>query len=192
MYSYAWVEDPIVSGFIPQSGTVGLSSTGSPKSTAAKAGAPVEQANKVPQAINSWHKATSKLGCGDAKTNAASNLECMKGKKWQDVLAALNTAGGASSSSSMSFGPTADGKVVFRDYAARIREGKMIKKPMLVGNNKNEAGLFAVMSNSTAMSVAPLGIINSAAFGCPSSSAAKIRANNNVKAWRYLYSGECK
>jgi carboxylesterase type B len=186
MYSYAWVKDPIVSGFILESGTVGLRS---PSSTPAKAGALVEQANKEPKGMGKWYKATSKLGCGDATTSAEHNLECMKSKKWQDVLAAIKTEGAAASTASTGdFGPTADGKVVFKDYEARAREGELIKKPMLIGSNKNEAGLFIALLNSTA----PAATVNSAAFGCPASLAANTRVKSKVKIWRYLYSAECE
>ena len=183
MYSYAWVEDPIVTGFILESGTVGLRSSAS---IPVKPGAPVEQANKEPKSVAKWRNASNKLGCGDATTRPEHNLDCMKSKKWQDILAAIKPEGAAASQGD--FGPTADGKVVFKDYEARAREDKLAKKPTLLGSNKNEAGLFKVLLTSTS----PVEVVTSAAFGCPASSAAKTKTNSKVKVWRYLYSAECE
>ena len=66
MYSYAWVDDPIVNGFIPESGTAGLSA--SPSSAAPTSTTPASQANTEPKGLANWHKATAKLNCGDAQS----------------------------------------------------------------------------------------------------------------------------
>jgi carboxylesterase type B len=115
----------------------------------------------------------------------------MRTKSWKDVLAAIKPEGAAAGLGGMGdFGPIADNKVVFSDYKARSAAGNFIKRPMLVGNNDNEIALFAVILGQTAMLSSPTIKAAGGAFGCPSGSAAKARADNKVKSWRYLYAAE--
>jgi cholinesterase len=170
----AWTKDPIVNAFIPESGTVSISASDPNADTTIR-----------------WYKTSQKLGCG-GKEAGEKTVDCMRAKPWKAVLDAIKPEGAqASALGGMGdFGPQADGKVVFRDYKARAAAGNFIKRPMLVGNNANEAALFAVILGQTSGLQSPLMKMAGAAFGCPSGSAAKARVDNKVKAWRYLYSGE--
>jgi hypothetical protein len=61
---------------------------------------------------------------------------------------------------------------------------------MLVGNNANEISLFSVILGSTSNLASPMMTMANSIFTCPSGVAAKARADNKVKSWRYLYAGD--
>jgi carboxylesterase type B len=103
-YSYAWTKDPIVNGFIAQSGTA--------------TAIPTTPLNK-----SKWYKVTEKLGCGGAEAGAKT-LECMRSKSMDDLFNAMNKVG----SFLTLFGPVQDEKVVFSDVVARGAKGDFIKR----------------------------------------------------------------
>ncbi|KAF2404882.1 carboxylesterase [Trichodelitschia bisporula] len=176
-HSFAFTKDPIVTGYIPESGSA--------------ANIPGSSTNRS----LSWYGASAQAGCGGAEAGAKT-LECMRSKKWTDILSAIKVSGGAAGGMTQ-FGPTADGKVIFNDYAARRAAGNFHKAPMLVGNNNNEGGLSALIaagppktasspkSNARRQAAPNLDFI-----GCGPHAAALARRNAGVNAWRYLYSGE--
>ncbi|KAF2402642.1 alpha/beta-hydrolase [Trichodelitschia bisporula] len=177
-YAYAWTKDPIVKGFIPESGTASL---GGAKDN-----------------LDAWYKATTKLGCG-GKEAGAKTVDCARGKSMKEVLDAIKPEGVVPALDTSDFQPIADGKVVFPDYPARRAAGSFIKAPMLVGNNDNEAGLFAVLAQAGAAGAAAKAPSTSSSlaielgnlrFTCPAGDAAKARRDAGVSAWRYRYAGE--
>ncbi len=166
-YSYAWTSDPIVNGFISESGVAtSFFSPAAPDNTA------------------TWYSLTQTLGCGGASAGVPATVACMRKKSMADILAASATAA--------PFGPTADGKLVFSDYSALGTQGKFIKKPMLLGNNDYEAGIIKVIfgAQGKTLSLDQWAILNLQTFTCPVGSAAQYRASNNVPIWRYRYFGE--
>jgi len=172
-YSYAYTKDPIVNGFIPQSGTSVLGKLMGSGNSAKK-----------------WFETSKKMGCGGEEAGAKA-LDCMRTKPWKDIADAIKPAGGGASLGGMGdFGPTVDNITVFGDYEKRAAAGNFIKRPMLVGNNKNEVTLFMVLLNQTSLIESPLLGLAGGLFGCPAGQAAKARVDNGVKAWRYLYAGE--
>ncbi|TID22676.1 hypothetical protein E2P81_ATG01804 [Venturia nashicola] len=172
MYSYAWVKDPIVNAFVPESGTASLGGSLGGNKTAG------------------WYKASQKLGCGGAEAGEKT-VGCMRTKPWTEVLGSIKPQGSQASLGGMGdFGPTPDGKVVFDDYKARAAAGNFIKRPMLVGNNANEIALFMVILNQVSALGSPLLSMANGVFSCPSGAAAQARTNARIKAYRYLYAGE--
>ena len=120
-YSYAWNDDPIAAGFIPESGTVfswGLPNR--PETTAAY-----------------WFNVTARVGCGDATSNPADVLSCMRKQNYTSILSAIPKFSGIAGILG-GFGPTVDDKVVFANYS----EKTPANVPMLIGNNNYEGGLF--------------------------------------------------
>jgi hypothetical protein len=113
-YSYAWTEDLIVSGFIPQSRSAALripaNVTGDPSIAA----------------VSQWSKLSQKLGC-DAVTpqDVAKSLSCMRSKSLKEVMDA--TAPSTTAAAMGSWGPKTNGKTVFEDLADRGAKGKFIK-----------------------------------------------------------------
>lgn len=113
MYSYAWVKDPIVNAFIPESGTVSLGGALGASKADKSAG---------------WYKASQSAGCGGVEAGEKT-VDCMRKKPWNEVLEAIKPKGAQASLGGMGdFGPTPDGKVVFNDYKARAAAGNFIKR----------------------------------------------------------------
>ncbi|KAL8972888.1 MAG: hypothetical protein Q9197_002584 [Variospora fuerteventurae] len=166
-YSYTWLDDPIVHGFITESGVVNsFFIPVAPNNTAA------------------WYGISQKLGCGDSSAGIANTVACMRQKPMADILGATATA--------PPFGPTADGKTVLADYTVAGSQGRFIKKPMLLGNTDYEAGMMKVLfgSRDRTLTLDQWAIVNLQYFTCPVASAGQWRAQNNVPVWRYRYYGE--
>ncbi|KAF2669097.1 alpha/beta-hydrolase [Microthyrium microscopicum] len=161
--AYAYTEDPIVNAFIPQSGTASMAEN---------------VARKPEVALNHWSQLSTKLGCGNVTAaTVSSNLVCLQEKSVDQVLDATEGIGGTSQVGV--WGPKYDDKTVMSDIADRRKKGNFVKRPILVGNVNNEAGLKTNTSAS-----------RQNMFGCPAGMAAKARRDAGVPAWRYLYQAE--
>lgn len=107
-YSYAYLDDPIVAGLIPHSGTA-FSFT----------------PNTLEYSQSSFLKAAVKLGCSGPK----DVLACVRSKDYRDVLTvslSIPSEPGLALPPRI-FHPTVDNKTVFADYKARAAAGKFIK-----------------------------------------------------------------
>jgi carboxylesterase type B len=174
-YSYAWTEDPIVAGFIPESGSVFV---------------PNSQAQPNASAAN-WYNVTATIGCGDATTDPATVLSCMRSKSWQDVQNAMPVLSAAAAVSG-NFGPTIDDVVVFSDYLQRSAAGNFIKRPVLTGSTNWEAGLFQpvfALQNVT-YPEADWAVLGFTILNCPVSYRALAGIVNKVPTWRYRWFGD--
>jgi carboxylesterase type B len=109
LLKFAYPKDPIVKGFISESG-VASNPGGSPANTSA-----------------GWWITSQKLGCGGIEAGEAT-LACMRSKKWQEIYNAIPKRGVLANLGAGNFGPTNDGKVVFPDYAKRRAEGNFAKE----------------------------------------------------------------
>ncbi|CAK7219176.1 hypothetical protein SBRCBS47491_003757 [Sporothrix bragantina] len=178
-YAYAWTEDPIVAGFICESGTVFTPGT------------PVSAAD----ASAKWTAIATALGC--TSSDSTEVTECMRAIDWQTVQDTSLAVAAASSSSgiagiSSGFGPSVDNIVVFADYAAQSASGSLIKRPLLIGENNDEAGLFKVifgLTGQTQLSDAEWSFLETSLFTCALSERALASLCNSVPTWRYRYFG---
>lgn len=84
----AWTEDPIVNGFISQSGTYQLSDL-------------IEFIGTIDNGKNHtarWFRVSEKANCGGAgNTTVDVSLDCMRSKSWKDILKATKPEGVTSS-----------------------------------------------------------------------------------------------
>jgi cholinesterase len=109
-YSFAWTKDPIVTGFIPQSGSV-------------SAGRRMGPAGNSSDPYADWYKLSEALGCGGAAAGEQT-LACMRGKPASEIMGRVNAG-------KTGFGPMPDNRVVFSDYKARSEAGNFIKKVLI-------------------------------------------------------------
>ncbi|KAL4815008.1 Alpha/Beta hydrolase protein [Aspergillus spinulosporus] len=118
-YAYAYPEDPLVSGFVLQSGTVSLF-------------------NNADTAHANWNRLSTAVGCGAGD----GSLACMRKIPFPRILDAL-------SNGSYTFTPVVDNRTVFSDYTARAKGGGLARLPTLTGINAREfsAG-FPLSQNS--------------------------------------------
>ena len=111
MYAYAWTKEPIVNGFIAESGTAFMKGVARPN------------ADSSP-----WYKISGALGCGGESAGMAS-VDCMRQKSWREIIRAINVD--SKDPMISPFMPAPDGKVVFDDYDERARAGNFIKRVSL-------------------------------------------------------------
>lgn len=173
IHAYAWAEDPIVRGYIAQSGTVAL---------------PLALAQ---EGYDSWGNLTLQVGCagaGPGTVTEAAKMDCMRAKPWEELIAgqvALRSTCG-SGGSEANFYPRIDGKVLFTamEYAARQTLGLFARLPLLVGVTDREIGVNVSLTNSgCAPDVPPAGMTpeevaeraSNGAFNCPARDAAAVR-----------------
>ncbi|KAF1991210.1 alpha/beta-hydrolase [Aulographum hederae CBS 113979] len=174
IYSYAWVSDPIVAGFIPHSGAASNPS-----------------AAALLPANNSAAFLTVSEAVGCSATSLAAAIPCVRTKPFQALLDASRSDNPLAAVTG-SFSPTVDGRVVFADIAERIASGNFIRRPMLVGNTNYETGLFKVVAAAGNQTFPDIiwEFINLIAFTCGAKGAADARAAQGVPVWRYRYFGE--
>lgn len=174
-YTYAWTSDPIVAGFIAESGNVYSPGAQADQSTSA----------------SRWHNVTATLGCGDATSNPNTVLSCMRSKDWQEIQDAIPVSTGIAGTTGL-FGPTIDNITVFSDYVTRSAAGNFIKRPLFLGSNNNEVGVFRLIfdAQNVTFTEAQWDYLNFVIFTCPSGYRADASVGQNVSTWRYRYFGE--
>jgi cholinesterase len=108
LYTYAWTKDPIVHGFIAQSGTAMLRVSG------VKVGD-----------YSKWYDVSKKVGCGGFEAGERT-VQCMQRKPFETLLGAFE--GGSDFNKPQPFGIYPDNRTVFSDYFSRGRKGKFVEK----------------------------------------------------------------
>lgn len=164
-YAYSYASDPIVSGFIMESGAAGF-------------GKPLPSNN-----AESWYKVSDTLGCGTNVTSSSSEiLSCLQKKDVKDLYAAVG---------SNSFGPSVDGITGFANYPALSKAGKFAQLPLLTGNNDFEAGAY-IPIYALQGAIFPhqhwVDLTNSE-FACPAGARANVSASHGLSIWRYRWFG---
>jgi cholinesterase len=141
--------------------------------------------------LPAWWNATEKLGCGGPQTPLQEQVACMRAQDFRAIEAAILIPDPLKAVLGV-FAPTVDHHVVFNDYTARSLEGRFIQKPLLIGSNFNEAGLFKIFAWAGGDNVTEQqwALFNQALFECPIATAANYRVQNGVDVWRYLYFGD--
>jgi cholinesterase len=180
LYAFVWTKDPIINGFIAQSGTALLRVSG------VKVGD-----------FSEWYSVSKKLGCGGPAAGEKT-ISCMQGKKYEDILTSWTSSPDFSKSNA--FGVYPDNRTAWSDFFTRGRKGEFVKRvslnisilnsrtdaewPLLVGHNNLESGLFRFLqervgkTNERALQVIDEG------YACPPGAAASYRTTHGVNAWR--------
>jgi cholinesterase len=167
IHSYAYAADPIVTGYIPQSGTAWGLGLQKPEPAAAL-----------------WYNVTATVGCGNATTNPDEILKCMLSKSATDLANGVPTGG--IGNDGLPFGPVIDEKIVFSDYPNR----KPANRPVLLGNTDNESGLFRFLIPGG--ETVPDEIwqrINAQTYTCPAALRSSLSVLNGNPTWRYRWFG---
>ncbi|KAK3068226.1 hypothetical protein LTS18_000753, partial [Coniosporium uncinatum] len=126
-YSYAYTNDPIVAGLIPQSGTAPATPTP----------VVVDKNGNTEAKVKTWSDLSVALNCGEVTADDVSKtLACMRGKPLETVMNATEPRG--NQQAARAWGPGYDNKTFFPDIAERRESGEFIQVPVLVGNTNNE------------------------------------------------------
>lgn len=164
-YAYAYASDPIVSGFIMESGAAGFGRSLPPNNAEA------------------WYNVSATLGCGtNATTSPSQILSCLQEKNVKDLYAAIG---------SYSFGPSIDGITGLADYPSLSKAGKFAQLPVLIGNNDFEAGAYIpiyALKGATLPHEYWVNLTNSE-FACPVGARANVSASHDLPIWRYRWFG---
>jgi len=122
MHSYAWARDPIVKGYIPQSGTAGLTPT-------------IGSGDNYYR----WGNLTEKVGCATAGTEK-QKLKCMQALSWEKIVGGMKTLDSCNNAWG-AFGPRVDGKIVFsvEEYKKRAENGLFAKLVSIVISHESRA-----------------------------------------------------
>ncbi|KAH8649186.1 Alpha/Beta hydrolase protein [Xylariales sp. PMI_506] len=117
-YLYAWPDDPLISGYIQESGAIVLSTVKDPNHT-------------------NFTYLADQVNC--TQGDEYEVFDCMQNVLAEDLIAVLNhynsTANGGKS---FSFNPQADNETSFGNYSERGLLGRVAPIPGLFGNNDNE------------------------------------------------------
>lgn len=176
-YSFAWKEDPIVSGLIMHSGT-SLSF----------------YPNTPEYAQSLWYNVTETIGCGTANDDPSAVFECVEKADLSTVLAAAAKVPALPTIAlyQATFHPTVDNVTVFADYEQKSVAGDFARIPTLLGNTDFEAGWYktAAWGQGISLTEEQWDLFNERAFTCPNKYTAKYRVQNGVPTWRYRYHGD--
>ncbi|KAK7995263.1 hypothetical protein PG990_014036 [Apiospora arundinis] len=176
-WSFAWTEDPIVAGLIPQSGT-SLSFLPNTK----------EYSESL------WYNVSQTIGCGGPENDASQVLACIRAADVAIVLAAAAKVPALPTLAlpQATFHPTVDNVTVFADYESLAAEGRFSRIAMLAGNNDFEAGWYKLSAWAARINLTEpqWDLYNERAFTCPNAYTTKYRAQYGVPTWRYRYFGD--
>ncbi|KFZ08291.1 hypothetical protein V502_09444 [Pseudogymnoascus sp. VKM F-4520 (FW-2644)] len=164
-YAYSYASDPIVSGFIMESGAAGFGKA-LPSNNA-----------------EAWYSVSNTLGCGTNITTSYHDiLKCLQKKDVKELFAAIG---------SNSFNPSVDGITGFADYPALSKAGKFAQLPVLTGNNDFETGayipLFAL--NGVTQDHEFWVDYSNREFACPAGARANVSISHGLPIWRYRWFG---
>jgi carboxylesterase type B len=123
MYTYAWPNDPLINGIILGSGNALIEDGSGPR-------------------YSNFSYVAGQVGCGNL--SAEEEFKCVKGVDAAVITKILGDDVDRGSPLGLAFASSADGKVVFSDYAERVRDGTVAKVVSCTSNKwsrLNELGL---------------------------------------------------
>ena len=160
-YVFSYYEDPIISGFITDSGTA--------KDSAA-----------VPSTSNFTYVA-NQLGCSDP----ADEISCMRSVPASEIADFVANYNGTAP---LSFGPVPDGKTVPANITSRTLNHQLPNIPGIIGTNAQDGVPFAPYNpegpNLTIAESARL-----STFFCPSTYQISLRQREKYETFSYFYGG---
>ncbi|OSS52963.1 hypothetical protein B5807_02591 [Epicoccum nigrum] len=168
-YTYAYPEDPIVRGFIAQSG-------------AAVGGSSSDFAH------SNFTYLAGQVGCGQAGDDAL--FACMQKANASTIISVLNTYNATQNGGrSLSFQPAADNSTSFSNYTDRALRGRFARLPTLFSQVDNE-GASLVSYVPTGPNQSAVDAFTRSIATCPQAQGALARRTFGVPVWRARYFGE--
>lgn len=150
-YIYAWPHDPLVKGFIMQSGQGEIS------------GDPNDHSN--------FTYIADKLGCSGDKDEM---FRCMQQANADDIIQILNTYNAtANGGKVLNFQPQADNETSFSNYTDLQARGLYSYLPQIIGNCDNEFASLYQPFTGEAPDQEVLDRLSDGMFICPAAKAAK-------------------
>ncbi|KAF9693294.1 hypothetical protein EKO04_008897 [Ascochyta lentis] len=168
-YAYAYPEDPIVKGFIAQSGT-------------ASGGASNDPTN------SNFTYLAFQVGCSSASNDEV--FSCMQKANATTIIEVLNKYNASSNDGrSLSFAPSPDNITSFSNYTDRQIRGRFARLPTILAQVDNE-GASLVPYNPAGPNQTAVDAFTRNIATCPGAQGALARKNFGVPVWRARYFGE--
>lgn len=165
-YVFAYYEDPIISGFVLDSGTA-------------------KDATSAPSTTNFTFVA-SRLGCSDL--SPTDELTCMRALPAETLETFLANYSNTQTQPALRFGPVPDNVTLPYSFTDRAQTGKLPSIPGIIGTNAQDGVPFAPYNasgpNATAAELARL-----STFFCPSTYQISLRQQAGLTTFSYLYGG---
>ncbi|KAJ5749347.1 uncharacterized protein N7511_011043 [Penicillium nucicola] len=124
-----------------------------------------------------WNQLSTALGCG----SDVESLRCMRRVPAAKIVE-VRTHG------NYTFYPIIDNRNVFADYAARTAKGRLARLPTLAGITEHEFSAIVPLSQESVNETEIYENVQKS-FNCPLRETIKMRLDQNVPTWRYLYRG---
>ncbi|KAK4861826.1 hypothetical protein LT330_003861 [Penicillium expansum] len=124
-----------------------------------------------------WNELSTAVGCGVG----ARSLQCMRQVSMMKIVETRSRGRYA-------FYPIVDNVLVFSDYAARAKMGKLAQLPTLGGIDERELTAFFRL-NRTSVNETTIHALTQRIYNCPLRESVRIRLSQHVPTWRYLYHG---
>ena len=168
-YNYAHWTDPIVKGFIAQSGTVEGTALDDPSGS-------------------NFSYVATKLGCNSSSPD--EELACMQNLDGTAIINLYDTYNSTlNGGKSLSFTPAPDNYTSFSNNTDREVRGLFAKLPTILSQVNNE-GASLVAYNPSGPNQTAVDALTLSLSTCPDARGAAARAKYNVPVWRTHYFGE--
>ncbi|KAL5113981.1 hypothetical protein ACEQ8H_008127 [Pleosporales sp. CAS-2024a] len=170
-YAYAYPEDPIVTGFIAQSGTV-------------------SSGNSNDATHSNFSYVASQIGCASSSHDKDEEFACMQAANASAIIDVYNKYNSsANGGRPLSFTPAPDDMTSFANYTDRQVRGRFARVPTILAQVDNEGAsllpYIATGPNQTAVDAFTRSIST-----CPDAQGALARKAFNVPVWRTRYFGQ--
>ncbi|ORX94929.1 Alpha/Beta hydrolase protein [Clohesyomyces aquaticus] len=171
-HAHAFYKDPIAHAYFLQSGTM---FSGQPSAD---------------KAFSNFTFVAAHFGC--SKSSGVSELDCMRRVPFKDIENFIGQYGDNGTVPTLSWIPMADERIVFSDYAARAREGKVARRPTIMSNTANEGSWLVPYPADNPAAGFPQSIILQASlvgFVCPTFNSTLERNEFDIPVFRYQHAG---
>lgn len=173
--NFAFPDDPIVQGFISNSGSVLF--------------APGTGFGTVDPTHSNFTTVAKGLGC---PSDPEAEASCMRTKPAEEIIDFLTRYSVGMTTPPLNFLATPDDIIAFSNYSGRYEQGRLSQKPVIFGTNANEGvAQVPLPPNPTVMgpnqTMADMATL--ALFQCPAYASAIQRAETKRKTYIYYYAG---
>ncbi|PQE33368.1 hypothetical protein CJF32_00006660 [Rutstroemia sp. NJR-2017a WRK4] len=173
VYNYAYPDDPIVQGFICNSGNALLfPSVDDPT-------------------YSNFTFVASHFNCSSPSGSAEDLLSCMRKVPAADIESFLKSYSDSQAAPALSFSATVDNTIVFSNYTSRLLAGNVSSKPAIYGYTDIDTIAFVAFPADPLQESAnrTLAEISFQSWICTTSAISRYRTDIGLKTYQYQYRG---
>jgi carboxylesterase type B len=173
-HAHAFYDEPIASAYFLQSGTVFTSPA------------------VTDTTYSNFSFVARKSGCQfDNDSGGIAELECMRQVPFDKIENLIGQYGDSGQHPALNFIPVVDESIIFSDYEARARSGKVAHRPTIISNTANEmSSMIPLPSNLTEGPDQGLVLAYDVAMWiCPTYNSTIERSRLGIPVFRYQHAG---